>query len=286
MKSNTLFDITNYTNTNAGMDTNSTMPSNPTNRKEDNNTADDSATNAISPITNNTTVMAQTVDDYINGKVTVDDLISTFNDAVEKVMTGIDEAKGKVFLTIVDHTPDHLAQTTYAAFIADKPERKRFIGKSEYHALRNYYERYNSLPKNLQEYVDKSTLTNAKCALNIADYSADKLAQIKKEYPNGIPNKKEFGRLFLPPPQPKVEKPKGKARNMSLLNIKQVNNKYRTFANRAIKSFAETHGCSPEVVQALRSKFIEFDSAFSSILADLDLSAKRTKELKGGKEEK
>ena len=73
---------------------------------------------------------------------------------------------------------------------------------------------------------------------------------------------------------------------MSLINIKQVNNKYRTFANRAIKSFRETHGCSPEVLQALRSKFNEFDSALSSILADLDLSAKRTKSSKGGKEEK
>ena len=265
---------------------NATNPQNPAiHEEEDIMEADTIATNAISPITNNTTVMAQTVDDYINGKVTVDDLISTFNDAVDKVMTGIDEAKGRVFLAIVEHTPDHLANTTYAAFIADKPERKRFIGKSEYHALRNYYERYNLLPKSLQEYVDQSTLTNAKCALNIADYSADKLAQIKKEYPNGIPNKKEFGRLFLPPPQPKVVKPKGKPRNMSLINIKQVNNKYRTFANRAIKSFGETHGCSPEVVQALRNKFNEFDSAISSILTDLDTSAKRTKLSKGGKED-
>ena len=179
-----------------------------------------------------------------------------------------------------------MVNTTYAAFIADRPERKRFISKSEYYALRNYYERYNSLPKNLQEYVRKSSLTNAKNALNIEDFTEDKLKQIQKKYPEAIPTKKEFGQLFLPLPQPKVEKPKGKPRNMSLINIKQVNNKYRTFANRAIKSFRETHGCSPEVLQALQSKFNEFDSAISSILADLDLSAKRTKSSKGGKEEK
>lgn len=279
---NELFDTSIYIST-ASVD-NTTPPNTPAaQKKKDIIAAGTIATNAITPISDNASKLEQTIVNYISDKVTTDDLICTFNDAAAKVMTGIDEAKGKVFLTIITHNrnrPDDVTKMTYGNFISDNPQRRKFIGKSDYYALRTFYQRLYELPDELKQYVDNSKLTNAKCALNMPGYSADKLTYIKDAYPTGIPTKKEFAKLLLPPPTQKIEKPKGKPRNMSIVNMQLVNRKFNTFTARAIKSLRETHKCNDDIIHELQNKYDEFNSEFTAILADLQQSAKRTNNTK------
>ena len=280
---NELFDTSIYNST-ASVD-NTTPPNTPAEkRKEDIIAADNASSDVTLPWLQGGGKIKNALNDFIAGKTTSDELISVVNAAADTVITAVNDIKGQVFIKIVEYTDGHLAGISYQQFVRKNPNRRKFIGKSDYYALRNFYERRERLPDDIKLYLTKSSLTNAKIALNMKDYNRDNLCKIMERYPDGIPGKKEFGKLLLPPPPKKITKPKGKPRCMSLRNIKYVYQATGKNTNRILNSL-EVHHSADGKIQVLRQKYDEFNTEITAILAELEQSAKRTITAKSRKEE-
>lgn len=280
---NELFDTSIY-NSSASVD--NTPPNTPAEkRKEDTITADPTPqTDIIAPWSRSSDAVTNAVNNFSSGKATMDELISTFNMAADIIINAVDDVRGRIFLTILHHAENHLVHVSYGQFVQGNGERKKFIGKSDYYALRNYYERRAQLSDELKAYIDKSTITNAKNLLNMPDVNDAKIKIIQNEYPNAIPCKNKFVKLLLPPTPSKIKKPKGKPRCMSLRNIKYVYQTTDKNTNRILNSLDVLHSdCAKN--QVLRQKYDDFNAEITAILADLQESAKRTTTTKNRKED-